>query len=199
MRRRWRRCCCRRPSGTARPLVIRTTIDHVIDGQPPIRGGRVVADIVDWLGGRSTLAHNLWIAGALVVGFTAVSRLFEYLRGRWGAIASESVTVRLRDRLFDHLQRLPCAYHDKAEMGDLVQRCTSDVETIRGFLSSQCGRDRAGDHPAGHGHGRDVLHQPEDGAGVAGVRAGDRRIQHRPSSCGFGGGVQADGPRRKAR
>ncbi len=44
---------------------------------------------------------------------------------------------RMRDRLYDHLQHLPCTYHDKVETGDLVQRCTSDVETVRSFLSMQ--------------------------------------------------------------
>ncbi|MEM9658128.1 MAG: ABC transporter ATP-binding protein, partial [Planctomycetota bacterium] len=44
---------------------------------------------------------------------------------------------RLRHQLYEHLERLPCAYHDKADTGDLVQRCSSDVETIRVFLASQ--------------------------------------------------------------
>jgi ATP-binding cassette subfamily B protein len=43
----------------------------------------------------------------------------------------------LKDRLYDHLQRLPAKYHDRAETGDLIQRCTSDVETLRLALSSQ--------------------------------------------------------------
>ena len=37
----------------------------------------------------------------------------------------------------DQLQHLPCAYHDKAQTGDQVQRCTSDVETLRAFLANQ--------------------------------------------------------------
>jgi ATP-binding cassette subfamily B protein len=52
-------------------------------------------------------------------------------------VASESICRRLRDRLYDQLQHLPCSYHDDAETGDLVQRCTSDVETIRMFLSME--------------------------------------------------------------
>ena len=118
------------------PLISRTAIDHIIEGKPlalPSWAG----DPVAWLGGRSVLARNLWIAGLGMILFTALGSLFTYLRGRWSALASESISRRLRDRLFDRLQRLPCRYHDKAETGDLVQRCTSDVETIRGFLSSQ--------------------------------------------------------------
>jgi ATP-binding cassette subfamily B protein len=62
---------------------------------------------------------------------------FQFLRGRWMAEASESIAKNMRDRLYRHLQSLPFDYHVKAETGDLIQRCTSDVETIRRFLSSQ--------------------------------------------------------------
>jgi ATP-binding cassette subfamily B protein len=85
----------------------------------------------------SLVRRNLWLAGAAVVGLTALAGCCIYLRGRFVSIASETTARRLRDRLYDHLQRLPIAYHDKADAGDLIQRCTSDVETIRGFLSGQ--------------------------------------------------------------
>ena len=83
------------------------------------------------------LRSNLWIAGLLIVALTTVSGGFTYLRGRWSALASENITRRVRDRLYDHLQHLPCSFHDGAATGDLVQRCTSDVETLRLFLASQ--------------------------------------------------------------
>ena len=52
----------------------------------------------------------------------------------------------LRDRLFAHLQHVPVSYHDSAQTGDLVQRCTSDVDTIRAFLLVANDRDRPGDN-----------------------------------------------------
>ena len=57
--------------------------------------------------------------------------MFQYLRGRCTAHASENVAKRLRDRLYSHLQMLSYDYHVKAQTGDLIQRCTSDVDTIR--------------------------------------------------------------------
>jgi ABC-type multidrug transport system fused ATPase/permease subunit len=57
------------------------------------------------------------------------------LRGRWTAIASENIVRKVRDDLFDQLMHLPVSYYDKAETGDLVQRCTSDVDTLRLFLA----------------------------------------------------------------
>lgn len=102
--------------------------------QVPLVGRRVLDAIA---GGADVDARMLWTAAAWVVGFTAVGSALQYLRGRWAAIASEAIVRRLRDRLYGHLERLPCAYHDHADTGDLVQRCSSDVETVRVFLAAQ--------------------------------------------------------------
>ena len=118
------------------PLVIRATIDSAIDRQP-LAAPEFVERLVESAGGMSLARRNLWLASAAVVGLTALAGCCIYLRGRFVSIASETTARRLRDRLYDHLQRLPIAYHDKADAGDLIQRCTSDVETIRGFLSGQ--------------------------------------------------------------
>jgi ATP-binding cassette subfamily B protein len=72
-----------------------------------------------------------------MVTLTAIAGFFTYLRGRWSATASEEIVRKLRDRLYDQLQHLPCRFYDRAETGDLVQRCTSDVETFRRFLATQ--------------------------------------------------------------
>jgi ATP-binding cassette subfamily B protein len=82
-------------------------------------------------------AETLWIDAAWVVGLTAAGCAFAYLRLRWVALAAEAIARRMRDRLYEHLESLPCAYHDRTETGDIVQRCTSDVETVRLFLSQQ--------------------------------------------------------------
>ena len=118
------------------PLVIRATIDSVI-GHKPLAAPAWIRSFVGDLGGRSDLATNLWICGLALLLLTSANGAFLYLRGRWSAIASENTARSLRDRLYDHLQRLPYEYHVKAETGDLIQRCTSDLETIRKFLATQ--------------------------------------------------------------
>ncbi len=118
------------------PLVLRTTIDSVL--------GKKAIDLPLWFvhlihgeAGINYVAHNLWVAGVLLFMIAGFASIFQYLKGRWSAQASERFARILRDRLYDHLQRLPFSYHAKAETGDLVQRCTSDVDTIRRFLSIQ--------------------------------------------------------------
>ena len=113
------------------PLIVGITIDHGLRGEPINR---------PWLAGivsAQTLRHGLWWLGLLIVGLTAFASGFMFLEGVLANQASESIVRRLRDRLFDRLQHLTCSYHDKAETGDLVQRCTSDVETTRAFLATQ--------------------------------------------------------------
>lgn len=116
------------------PLVMRATIDSIIDSKP-LKAPQWVIKAIEALGGRSVLARNLWLCGLAMALIAGSSGIFMYLKGRWAAVASESVIRKLRDRLYDHLQNLPCRFHDKAKTGDLVQRCTSDVETIHMFLS----------------------------------------------------------------
>ena len=84
-----------------------------------------------------TIFNYLLLAAIGTVSLTAVAGVFLYIRGRYVALASEGIVRKLRDRLFDHLEHLPSSYHDNADTGDLVQRCTSDIETFRVFLSGQ--------------------------------------------------------------
>ena len=44
---------------------------------------------------------------------------------------------RIRDFLFDHIQRLSFSYHATTPTGDLIERVTSDVDTLRRFFSEQ--------------------------------------------------------------
>ena len=118
------------------PIILAETMDHYLLGKPSRMPGFVNAWI-DSLGGRDFMAGHLWIAGIALVLLNVLNGVFGYIKGRTQAIAGENVSLTLRERLYSHIQRLPYAYHVKAETGDLVQRCTSDVETVRRFLATQ--------------------------------------------------------------
>lgn len=77
-----------------------------------------------------------WVALGFI-GLALVQGLFTFLSGRWAAAAAEGVTLRLRDYLYDHIQRLSFAYHDRTPTGELIQRATSDVEALRRFYSEE--------------------------------------------------------------
>ncbi len=118
------------------PLVLRFTIDSVIGNQPP-NGPEWIMGFIAKLGGTSVLAQNLWLCGFAFVALGAANCMFLYYRGRWSAVASEAMAKGFRTRMYDRLQRMPYDALVKAETGDLVQRCTSDIDTVRKFLASQ--------------------------------------------------------------
>ncbi len=77
-----------------------------------------------------------WIALGFV-GLAAIDGGFAFLSGRLAAYTAEGITRRLRDFLFDHIQRLSVAYHAHTPTGDLIERVTSDVDALRRFFSEQ--------------------------------------------------------------
>ena len=77
------------------------------------------------------------IIGAGFVGLAAVEGSSAFLSGRLAAYTAEGITRRLRDFLFDHIQRLSFSYHSRTPTGDLIERVTSDVDSLRKFFSEE--------------------------------------------------------------
>ncbi len=120
----------------AAPLMVRFAIDSVI-GNEPVAGPTIIVDTIERIGGVENFRTNLWSVVLAIVTVTVVSGVFSFLQGRFAAGASESLAERLRNRLYDHMQNLSYDYHVHASTGDLVQRSTSDVETVRRFMAIQ--------------------------------------------------------------
>ena len=117
------------------PLLFSFMIDNVIHAQPA--NNPVLAWLLDHLGGAAYLQRNLWIGAAAILAINALICVCVFLRGYWNAVISEEVCRKVRNRLYAHLQSLPFSYHVRIKTGDLVQRCTSDVDQIRRFLAGQ--------------------------------------------------------------
>ena len=83
---------------------------------------------------------NHWLIPWVAVGFIGLALfqgLLTYLTGRLAAQTSEGITRRLRNYLYDHLQRLTFTYHDRMQTGELISRATSDVDTVRKLYADQ--------------------------------------------------------------
>ncbi|MDC0238197.1 ABC transporter ATP-binding protein/permease [Gammaproteobacteria bacterium] len=119
----------------AAPLVGMYALDVVVYRDFSL-GTNVLVSLTRKLSGSDSFAWYLWLSAAAGVVLTLLAGVFSFLKSRWAAIASEALAQRLRDELFGHLHRLPADFFDAADSGDLVQRCTSDVETIRVFLQA---------------------------------------------------------------
>jgi ATP-binding cassette subfamily B protein len=85
----------------------------------------------------TTLIRQLTLIAAGFILLAAIEGTFAYLSGRWASYTAEGVARRLRNFLFDHIQRLTFTYHSHTPTGDLIERCTSDVDAVRRFFSEQ--------------------------------------------------------------
>ena len=118
------------------PIVIKVTIDSVL-GNKPIDLPELPQKLIMLVGGKEVLLRNLWICALSLVILTCIRGIFLFLSGNFSARAAENIARNIRVRIYDHIQNLPYEYHVKAESGDLIQRCTSDVETVRKFFATQ--------------------------------------------------------------
>jgi ATP-binding cassette subfamily B protein len=97
----------------------------------------LLGHFVDNVLGHKALAHTLPLIALGFVGLALVQGAFTFLSGRLAARTAEGIVLRLRNYLFDHIQRLSFTYHDRTQTGELIQRCTSDVDALRRFFADQ--------------------------------------------------------------
>ena len=118
------------------PRIIGFTVDSVIgDKAPPFTG--MAGAFLERIGGVPFLREHLFgiaLAVILIALFGAACRYcFRFLN----TLAAENFVKNIRDSVFGHILKLPYAWLVANDTGDLIQRCTSDVETIKLFLSEQ--------------------------------------------------------------
>ena len=118
------------------PQIIRAAIDCAIGGKegdfPPF-----VMNLVDRLGGFAYFGQHLWIMALAIVIVALFQVASQYTFRVYNTMASETLVKTMRDQLFSHIARLPFGWHMKNRTGDIIQRCTSDIDTTKNFLSEQ--------------------------------------------------------------
>jgi len=97
----------------------------------------LLAYLIDDVLSRGQIDAALLLIALGFVGLALIEGGFTFLSGKLSAQTAEGIARRLRDYLFDHIQRLSFTYHDKAQTGELIQRSTSDVDAIRRFFADQ--------------------------------------------------------------
>jgi ATP-binding cassette subfamily B protein len=118
------------------PQIIRFTVDSVI-GSEPMELPDFILRAIEAIGGRDALRGNILICSGAIVISALLSGVMNYF-SRYGiARGAEGFAKQLRDKLYAHIQRLPFSWHTTNLTGDIIQRCTSDVETLRSFISAQ--------------------------------------------------------------
>lgn len=116
------------------PQIIRYTVDHLTGEGTEDSGffGKIFAQLL----GTDIQGNFLIMAAVAVLVSASCAGIFTYISNVSLAKGSEGFLKTMRDQLYRHIQRLPYSWHGKNRTGDIIQRCTNDVEIIRQFICS---------------------------------------------------------------
>lgn len=117
------------------PKLISVTVDSII-GNEPITNS-MMSWAVDLMGGADLLKQALYIPALVIAAMGVCMAIFKYISLYFNNKGAEMFMQTMRNRLYEKIQRLPYDWHMKNKTGDIIQRCTSDTETIRTFVSEQ--------------------------------------------------------------
>lgn len=120
-----------------KPFVVSYTVDYVIGNKTDTDMPQFFRNWLEAVGGRDFIVKNFILCAVALIVCQLVYALSVHLRGRCIGNAAEGTAKKMRDELYMHLQRVPYDYHKHVSTGDLIQRCTSDVNTVRNFIANQ--------------------------------------------------------------
>ncbi len=118
------------------PQIIRAAVDNAIGGNEPTFGPAVMK-LVNAVGGFEYLGEHLWIMALAILLVALIKVASQYGFMISNTRASETLSKTMRDLLYTHIERLPFSWHMKNHTGDIIQRCTSDIDTTRNFVAGQ--------------------------------------------------------------
>ncbi|MBQ7990417.1 MAG: ABC transporter ATP-binding protein [Oscillospiraceae bacterium] len=116
------------------PKIISSVIDNILGEEG---AGLLQKSIIGLLGGREYIREHLWIPAILIICVALTGGMIRYAQSMANAVGAERFVQKLRCDLFTHTERLPMSWYGKNSTGDILQRCTSDVETVKQFVSAQ--------------------------------------------------------------
>lgn len=97
------------------PLVLRQIVDaHLVPG----------------------IADGLWLLASMYLASVAGAQGLGFLTSYLTAVTAQGALHDLRIRLYRHVQGLPIRYYDQTPLGDIISRCTADVDTLDTLFSS---------------------------------------------------------------
>lgn len=118
------------------PQVISVTVDSVLGTEDYTLPAALRAfTSLDWL--RENPGQTLLLAAGAIIIASLIGGLGNFGTRTATARGSEGFVKGLRDALYSHIQRLPFSWHVGHNTGEIIQRCTSDVEVIRNFFTNQ--------------------------------------------------------------
>ena len=118
------------------PRITGYTVDSVI-GSGDGKVSAFAQDLISRLGGAAALREKLYVVALAVALLGLFAALFKYLFRVANAKGAETLMMNMRNRIFSHIESLPFSWHMKNRTGDIIQRCTSDTNTVKRFVADQ--------------------------------------------------------------
>lgn len=119
------------------PQFIKYVIDVILKNPEAIKGEiNLPSFLMEFFSNFDGLKALLAVGVTLLI-FQTLRGFILFLNGYVKGKLSENIAYDMRTDLYSHIQNLSYSYHNNVDTGDLIQRCTSDVDTIKSFLSAQ--------------------------------------------------------------
>ena len=118
------------------PRVVSFVVDTLITGKET-ELPKFIADFIENMGGAIYLRENLYLIAIFLVVIGVISAIFNYLYRYYNTKGAETLVETMRNDIFAHIGKLPFSWHTKNQTGDIIQRCTSDVDAVKQFVSTQ--------------------------------------------------------------
>lgn len=116
------------------PLFVQYAIKVLEDGTSKVNLPKFIIDFFNF--GKTPLEIILYVAIGIVL-LQFVRLVLRFIHNYMKGALTEAISRDMRVALYDHIQTLSYTYHNKADTGDLIQRCTSDIDTSSGFISNK--------------------------------------------------------------
>lgn len=116
------------------PQFIKYVFDNILEQKDSVN--TLPSFIINFFNSFEPIKSVIIVAVTLVI-FQIVRGGLMLLNGYLKGVYAEGISLNMRNKLFRHIGNLSYSYHNNVDSGDLIQRCTSDIETIKGFLSNQ--------------------------------------------------------------
>ncbi len=113
------------------PVVVREAVD-AIPRMVAVHGLYAGTPVEGFL--WDYFAYTLVVIGGAIVLLSVVSGVFSFLTRQTVVVASRHIEYDLRNRLYDHLQKLSAGFYHRTATGDVLTRATSDIEKVRRYV-----------------------------------------------------------------
>ena len=117
------------------PIVIMITVDSII-GDKEYKYD-ILEKAVNLIGGRDFLRSHIYILAFVIVILTGISCIFIFLRNYYSNVACENLIYNLKEKMYNKFLNIDIRCLNDYSTGDLIQRSSSDIETVRKLFSTQ--------------------------------------------------------------